>query len=63
MLYSEGGEKKWLLDEISLFNVPVGRRYFPKEASRLPREALEETLSLWPYLFTVPHPWPLARFV
>ena len=46
MLYSEGGEKKWLLDEISLFNVHVRRRSFPKEASRLLREALDETLSL-----------------
>ena len=46
MLDSEGGEKKWLLDEISLFNVPVRRRSFPKEASRLLREAVDETLSL-----------------
>ena len=46
MLYSEAGEKKWLLDEISLFNVLVRRRCFPKEASRLLREALDETLSL-----------------
>ena len=46
MLYSEGGEKNWLLDEIALFNVPYRRRCFPKEASRLPREALDETLSL-----------------
>jgi hypothetical protein len=46
MLYSGGREKKWLLDEISLFNVPVRRRCFPKEASRLPKEALDETLSL-----------------
>jgi hypothetical protein len=34
------------LDEISLFNVPVRRRCFPKEASRLLREALDETLYL-----------------
>ena len=46
MRYSGGGEKKWLLDEISLFNVPVRRRCFPKEASRLLREALDETHSL-----------------
>ena len=46
ILYSEGGEKNWLLDEIVLFNVPVRRRCFPKEASRLLREALDETLSL-----------------
>ena len=46
MLYSEGGEEKWLLDEISLFKVPVRRRCFPKEASRLLREALDETLYL-----------------
>ena len=46
MLYSGGGENNWLLDEISLFNVPVRRRCFPKEASRLLREALDETLSL-----------------
>jgi len=46
MLYSEGGEKKWLLDEISLLNVSDRRRCFPKEASRLLREALDETLSL-----------------
>ena len=46
MLSSGGGEKKWLLDEISLFNVPVRRRSFAKEALRLLREAMDETLLL-----------------
>ena len=46
MLDSGGGEKKWLLDEISLFNVPVRRRSFPKEAAKQPRKDLDETLSL-----------------
>jgi hypothetical protein len=46
MLDSACGEKKWLLDEISLYNVQDKRRNFPKEASRLPREAMDETLSL-----------------
>ncbi len=46
MRNSAGGEEKLLMDEISLFNVPVKRRKFPKEASRLLREALDETLSL-----------------
>jgi hypothetical protein len=45
MMTSAGGEK-WLLDEIALFNVPIKRRIFPKEASRIPREALDETLSM-----------------
>jgi hypothetical protein len=46
MINSGGGEEKWLLDEISLYNVPVKRRSFLKEASMLLREALDETLSL-----------------
>ena len=46
MLNSDGGEDKWLMDEIANYNVPVKRRKFPKEASRLLREALDETLSL-----------------
>jgi len=46
MLNSAYGEKKWLMDEISLYNVPVKRRSFPKEAARLLREALDETLSV-----------------
>ncbi len=46
MINSAGGEEKWLLEEISLFNVPVNRRSFPKESSRALREALKETLSL-----------------
>jgi hypothetical protein len=45
MLDSACGKKR-LLDEISLYNVQVKRRSFPKEASRLPREALDETLSM-----------------
>ncbi len=36
----------WLMDEISLFNVQVKRRCFPKEASNNLRKALENTLSL-----------------
>ena len=46
MLNSACGEKKRLMDEISLYNVPVKRRSFPKEADKLLREALDETLSL-----------------
>ena len=46
MMDSGGGEKKWLLDEISLFNVPIRRRSFPKEAARQLKEAIDETLSL-----------------
>ena len=46
MMDSAGGEQKWLLDEIALFNVPIKRRSFPKEASRLLREALDKTLSM-----------------
>ena len=34
------------MEEIALFNVPVKRRKFPKEVSRLLREALDEILSL-----------------
>ena len=34
------------MDEISPYNVRVKRRSFPKEAARLLREALDETLSL-----------------
>jgi hypothetical protein len=43
---STGGEAKWLLNEISLFNVPVKRRAFPKEASSLLRDTLDVILSL-----------------
>jgi hypothetical protein len=57
MLNSAEGEEKWLMDEIALFNVPVKRCKFPKEASRLLRKALDETLSLAPSLH---HSWPLA---
>ncbi len=46
MLNYAGGEGKWLLEEISLFNVLVRRRCFPKEASRALREVLDETLSM-----------------
>ena len=46
MMNSAGGGKNGWLDEIALFNVPIKRRIFPKEASRIPREALDETLSL-----------------
>ena len=46
MLDSAGGAKKWLVTEISLYDVPVKRCSFTKEASRLLREALDETLSL-----------------
>ena len=45
------------MDEIALFNVPVKRRKFPKEASRLLREALDETLSL---ALSLHHSSPLA---
>ncbi len=38
---TERVETKWLMDEISLFNVPVKRRKFPKEASNLLREVLD----------------------
>ena len=40
-----GGEERWLILEISSFNVPVKRRSFPKEASEALREALDITLS------------------
>jgi hypothetical protein len=40
-----GGEDHWLIHEISSFNVPVKRRFFPKEASKALREALDVTLS------------------
>ena len=46
MLYSPEGEENWLLNEISMYNVPVKRRYFPKTASRALREALDEVISL-----------------
>ena len=46
MINSAGVEEKWLLDEISLYNVPVKRRSFPKETSRMLREVMDETLSL-----------------
>ncbi len=46
MMNSAGGEEKWWLEEISLFNFPVRRRCFPKEASRALREVLDETLSM-----------------
>ena len=50
MLESDGGEQQWLLNEISGYNVPVKRRCFPKEATRLLREARDDTLSLALYL-------------
>jgi hypothetical protein len=46
MINSTGGEEKWLLNEISLFNVPVKRMAFPKEASSLLRDTLDVILSL-----------------
>ncbi len=46
ILESDGGEHLWLLNEIAGHNVPVKRRCFLKEATRLLREALDETLSL-----------------
>ncbi len=46
MHQSSDGVDNWLLHEISSFNLPVKRRYFPKEASRALKEALDETLSL-----------------
>ncbi len=46
MISSTGGEEKWLLNEISLFNVPFKRRAFPKEASSLLRDTLDVILSL-----------------
>jgi hypothetical protein len=39
-----GGEEQWL--QISLHNVPVKRRMFPKEANTPLRDALDTTLSL-----------------
>ncbi len=39
-------EEKWLLSEISNFNVPVKWRSFPKEASSARRDALDHTLTL-----------------
>jgi hypothetical protein len=46
MISSTGGEEKWLLNEILLFNVPVKRRAFPKEASSLLRDTFDVILSL-----------------
>jgi hypothetical protein len=46
MLESDGGEQQWLLKEIAGHNVPVKRRCFPKEVTRLLRETLDDTLSL-----------------
>jgi hypothetical protein len=46
MLRSPEGDDKWLLSEISGFNVPVKRRAFPKEASADPRDVLDNILSL-----------------
>jgi hypothetical protein len=46
VLYFPGGEENWLQKEISMYNVPVKRRCFPKEASRALREALYAVLSL-----------------
>jgi hypothetical protein len=40
-----GWEDRWLIHEISSFNVPVKRRSFPKEASEALREALDMILS------------------
>ena len=57
ILNSAVGEEKWLMDEIALFNVPVKRRKFPKEASRLVREAMDEILSL---AMSLHHSSPLA---
>jgi len=45
------------MDEISPYNVPVKRRSSPKEASRLMREAMDETLSL---ALSLHHSSPLA---
>jgi len=46
MTKSMDGEEKWLLNEISLFDVPVKRKAFPKEASSLLRDTLDVILSL-----------------
>jgi hypothetical protein len=46
MLDSPEAKEKWLQNEVSLYNVPVKRRSFPKEASRSLRESLDATLSL-----------------
>jgi hypothetical protein len=40
------GEGKWLINEISSFNVPVKRRSSPKESSSTLRQALDNVLSL-----------------
>ncbi len=40
-----GGEDRWLIHEISSFNVLVKRRSFPEEASEALREALDIILS------------------
>ncbi len=45
------------MDKISLYNVPVKRRCFPKEAARLLWEALDDTLSL---ALSLHHSSPLA---
>jgi hypothetical protein len=40
------GEAKWLLNEISFFNVPVKRRMFPKEATNPLRDSLDAALTM-----------------
>ena len=45
MACAPGGEDRWLIHEISSFNVPVARRSFPKAAFEALREALDITLS------------------
>ena len=57
MLNSAGGQDKWLMDEIVNYNVPVKRRKFPKEASRLLRDTMDETLSM---ALSLHHSSPLA---
>jgi len=46
MSNAEGGEEKLLLRENSSFNVPVKRRFFPKESSAHLRKALDGVLAL-----------------
>ena len=45
MFHSQGGEEKWLLNEISSHNVPVKRRSIPMEASEQLRDVLDSILS------------------
>ena len=57
MLRSPEGEDKWLLTEISSFDVPVKRKSFPKEAATVLRDTLDSVL---PHAFSLYKNYPMA---